>query len=63
MWGDADALSQENDLCPMLAAKRRTNKGAPELYRVAGMEPSERPLERAGGMDVRGKDGLLVIRG
>jgi len=62
MGGDADALRQENDLCPMFAAKRRTNKGAPELYRVARMEPPERLLKRAGGMDVRGEDGLFIIR-
>src|SRR5215470_3838953 len=62
MGGDADALSQENDLCPMFAAKRRTDKGTPELYRVAGMESSERLLERAGGMDVRGEDGLFIVR-
>jgi len=62
MWGDADALGQENDRCPMLVAKRRTNKGAPELYRVAWVEPSERVFKRAGGMDVRGEDGLFIIR-
>src|SRR5215471_5597439 len=62
MRGDADALSQENDLRPGFAAKRRTNEGAPELDRVAGMELSERMLERAGGMDVRGEDGLFIIR-
>jgi len=62
MWGDADALSQENDLRPMLVAKRRTNKGASELYRVAGVEPFERLLKRAGGMGVRGEDYLFIIR-
>jgi len=62
MWGHADALSQENDLCPMLAAKRRTNKGTPELYRVTWVEPSERLLKRAARMDVRSEDGLFIIR-
>ena len=62
MWGDADALSQENDRCPMFVIERRTDKRAPELYRVAGMEPSECLLERAGGMDVRGEDGQVIIR-
>src|SRR5215472_2746520 len=62
MRGDADALSQENDLCPGFAAERRTDEGAPELDRVAGMEPPERLLERAGGMDVRGEDGLFIVR-
>src|SRR5215470_13546109 len=62
MRGDADALSKENDLRPMFVAKRRTDKGAPELNRVAGMEPLERLLERAGGMNVRGEDGLFIIR-